>query len=703
MSTSAPPPFTGLRRDAAHGVIVFLLVFTTYFASAPHGVMLDDDGYFILAAYFNGVAHPPGYPLYTLLAHLGTYLPVGTIAFRVHLVSALFGALACGCLWKLAHLLLASRIYAYAAALAFGFSRTFWSQSIIAEVYTLNALLFFGLLFLCMAYTREPDLRQRDQRPYWIAFLYGLSLTNHWPLMLLSSPALAAVLWPKRRFLLARAPALIGLALLGLLPYLWMAVRSQLSEISFDGPIESWSDFWYYLSRKGYSDIDHSTTAGWWDKVQFAGYALGETARQFGPFGAVLAALGFVRQWQIWPLRVCLGLALAYFANTFLLIGLLDFNFDLENRNVFHVYPLPAFGAASLWLALGLKDAVDWSSGFADKSVRRGLLQYGAAIGLVLTTWIDNAPANIRTGDNRAGDYAATVLQTLPPHATLFLAGDYSVGPIAYLNKVERLRPDVTLMHFQGQLFSNRLYKPRFRPPEIVETAIDDYLNARDLPVYYFPGLPHRYGSIFYGLYFEVWKGAPGRVKRVIGLAPILQYFERALSGGEPSDTSELIQHRYLTALYCSVLASVVEFPSGAGAAGALSEQLAQRCNGYYGLTRRVEIMLAKAQPDFGSIRELLHRAERHADEIVRHEDLATLYHLLGLTHHLSGDERTAATYFAKSIAVRPYPDNPSYRYYRKPRRAGADTSNASDKGRVAIPAGPASRLSNGIFPNSNG
>lgn len=61
--------------------------------SAPRTVALEDDGLFLLAAYFNGVAHPPGYPLYTLLAHLITYLPLGSVAWRVHLLSGIFGAL----------------------------------------------------------------------------------------------------------------------------------------------------------------------------------------------------------------------------------------------------------------------------------------------------------------------------------------------------------------------------------------------------------------------------------------------------------------------------------------------------------------------------------------------------------------------------------------------------------------------------------
>jgi len=85
-----------IKDEWFHLLVVFMVIFVVYFWSAPRTVVLEDDGIFILAAYFNGIAHPPGYPLYTLLGHLATYLPFGSVAFRVHLLSAFFG---CACMW----------------------------------------------------------------------------------------------------------------------------------------------------------------------------------------------------------------------------------------------------------------------------------------------------------------------------------------------------------------------------------------------------------------------------------------------------------------------------------------------------------------------------------------------------------------------------------------------------------------------------
>ena len=74
-------------------------LFALYALTAPRTVALEDDGLFVLSSYFLGIEHPPGFPLFTLIGHLFTHLPFGSVAYRVHLASAFFGALSCGLLW----------------------------------------------------------------------------------------------------------------------------------------------------------------------------------------------------------------------------------------------------------------------------------------------------------------------------------------------------------------------------------------------------------------------------------------------------------------------------------------------------------------------------------------------------------------------------------------------------------------------------
>src|SRR5215203_2375164 len=109
--------------------------------------------------YALGITQPTGYPTYTMLAHLFTYLPFGDPAYRANLASALFGAAAVFFLF-LAGLRLTGRTWAAAiGALAFAAGNTFWSRAIIAEVYTLNAV-FVSLVVLVLLVWRDA----RDAR-----------------------------------------------------------------------------------------------------------------------------------------------------------------------------------------------------------------------------------------------------------------------------------------------------------------------------------------------------------------------------------------------------------------------------------------------------------------------------------------------------------------------------------------------------------
>lgn len=172
-----------------------------------------------------GISHPTGYPVYMMLAHLFTYLPVGEVAYRVNLASAVFGVLAVVLIY-LTGLLLTGRALAGAVgAVAFGVSPTFWGQAVIAEVYTLNAVFMVWLLLLLL-YWRE---RREDRYLLLCAFFAGLSLSNHLTSGLLI-PAGLVFVWLTDHRTLARSGLWVrgcGLFLLGLLPYLYLPVRSS--------------------------------------------------------------------------------------------------------------------------------------------------------------------------------------------------------------------------------------------------------------------------------------------------------------------------------------------------------------------------------------------------------------------------------------------------------------------------------------------
>ena len=173
-----------------------------------------------------GITHPTGYPTYLMLTHLFTYLPFGDPAYRVNLASAVYAALAVVVVYQ-AGLLLSRRVVAAAAgALAFGLGAALWSQAVIAEVYTLNALLVSVTIMVLLLWREH----RRDRYLLLSAFLVGLCLTNHLTSGLLLPAGLLLVALVDRRKLVDVGLMLkgAGLFLLGLTPYLYLPIRAAM-------------------------------------------------------------------------------------------------------------------------------------------------------------------------------------------------------------------------------------------------------------------------------------------------------------------------------------------------------------------------------------------------------------------------------------------------------------------------------------------
>lgn len=455
-----------LNRDGVHAALAALALFAVYAATAPRSVMMEDDGSFILASYFLGVAHPPGYPLFTLLGKVFTFLPFGSVAYRVHLLSATFGALGVAMVWLCARTLTASRLYAYAAALALGLSPAFWSQAIIAEVYTLNVFFLFTLLYFAL---RRGSLAA-------MALVFGLSLSNHWPLMLLVSPAFAVLLWPRRREVAQRLPVLLALLLAGLLPYAWMVALSNTPlAVSFAGPIGSLQEFWFFVSRAGYTEVDVSRSATWLDRLGFFGFFGSQLLLQFAVVGTMLAALGFWAQWREWGRGVAAALSIAFFMPSAALIMLLGFDYDSFHKHIFHVYPLPAYGVAALWLALGIARLVrhlEWRLRTAIAACFLVLAAIGS-VGLY---------ANQLSGYSWVERYGRALLTAMPQEGVVLLKG-VDIGPLGYLHMVEGLRPDLTLYHPEGLVLGNRLFHPYRTDQEGRQSRLRELLASGSGPV----------------------------------------------------------------------------------------------------------------------------------------------------------------------------------------------------------------------------
>ena len=155
----------------------------------------EDTPKFQFLGYVLGTAHPPGYPLYVLLSHLFVKLPIRTIAYRANLFSAVMAAVACVIAYAIARQMGAARWAAGCAALGLATGASFWRSGVIAEVYSLAAVMVALTIVLLLTWSA------RGGSVYLLAAVAAFSagLGNHLTIVGLIPAAIVFVLWRDRR------------------------------------------------------------------------------------------------------------------------------------------------------------------------------------------------------------------------------------------------------------------------------------------------------------------------------------------------------------------------------------------------------------------------------------------------------------------------------------------------------------------------
>jgi hypothetical protein len=196
---SAGPPYR-----AALGVAG--LVLAGYVLTLAPTVTFWDAGEFIAAARTLGIPHPPGTPLFVLIAHVWAMLvPVGEYAVRTNLLSALLSALGAGFFFLVAHETLATATAglepatarwlrlggATAAAVAGAFTFTNWQNSNETEVYAAATFSIAAMAWLVHVWRRHRGTARAPRLLLLVVYLSGISIGNHL-LALLAGPAVIA-------------------------------------------------------------------------------------------------------------------------------------------------------------------------------------------------------------------------------------------------------------------------------------------------------------------------------------------------------------------------------------------------------------------------------------------------------------------------------------------------------------------------------
>lgn len=343
-------------------------VFAIYLATLGDHVGRADTFEFQVVAPQLGIAHPTGYPLFIMLGKLFSLLPLGPMALRVNLASAVFAVGAVMLIYAASLTLTRDRLISALAALTLAASGVFWSQAVVAEVYALNALFVAAIVWLLIRRVCgapcQPEHRQSSSPPstslrsaqdaprndtVWpLALIFGLALSHHLTSVILIPPIAIALLLSRPRLRRKQWLITAGCLLIGLTPWLYIPLRWPALHSGAALPINDWLG-WIFGQRFG-----GALTLSLWNDGTRWDIITRIVAEQFGAAGTLLAALGLLilikRAWRV------AVITLAAFAG-YVFYGL------VYNVPDVAVFIIPAFMVMALWLGMGMGWLVGWLVG----------------------------------------------------------------------------------------------------------------------------------------------------------------------------------------------------------------------------------------------------------------------------------------------------------------------------------------------------
>ncbi|XP_050192414.1 transmembrane protein 260 [Myiozetetes cayanensis] len=470
---------TGIGAGGAAGALG-TAVAALYAATLPPALPGGDAGELITAAYELGVAHPPGYPLFTLLAKVATgLLPGGSPASRVNLLCGFLGAAAASLLFYTVFRLSGSYAGGILAAGVFSFSRLTWQWSITAEVFSLNNL-FVGLLMALTAHFEEASTaKERSKISKLGAFCCGLSLCNQHTIVLYIAcivPWVLARLFRKTELSPGHLLKLGLCFLAGLLPYLYLPASSYLNRARWTwGDQTTLQGFLTHFLREEYGTFNLAKSETGSSMREMLLFQLAQMKSELSLPVLALALVACVstallaRQQKspvIWLFTGMLCLYSLFFA--------WRANLDVTKPlflGVVERFWLQSSAVVAVLAGLGLATLTSLGNSVLEGSRVLPWLEWLSALALVASQVWTNYSACDQSNNYVVDKFARNLLSSMPVGAVILLRGDLPGNALRYLHYCEGVRPDVTLV--DQEMMTYEWYLPKL---------------AKHLPGVHFPG-----------------------------------------------------------------------------------------------------------------------------------------------------------------------------------------------------------------------
>ena len=419
----------------------FLGVLAWYLPTLAHHLPGGDAGDLATAACQTTVAHPPGYPLWVLIAKSALLIPYGSPIWRLSLMSALHGsataALIAAVLWRVG---IFWPLTLLGAAL-FSFTSNVWFFAVTPEVFSLNSFLVMLAFYAAI----RADQQQTWHWRFVSGLALGLGFANHHTSLALCGP-LALVSLTKARSpgeFLRGGSVMAGGLLVGLLPYAYLPLAA-LSQ-----SIYSWSDpttfggFWHHVLRADYGTFrlsSGSSTVSLGHNLGLYGTYLMKESFTLAPILMLLGLYGLCTSASrrqnplLWGmLATCLYLVVFHAAAN------LYFEYDLHRQVLSRFWIMPQLVVVMVSM-IGLDVVARWCGGRLQTP-----LMVLSLVAIVLIPFTRRVHVDI-SNDDTIEQFARADFAAMPEGSMALLRNDLSF-PIVYLQACQGVRPDVHLIN----------------------------------------------------------------------------------------------------------------------------------------------------------------------------------------------------------------------------------------------------------------
>jgi len=433
-------------------LLVFLIPFGVYlYTLCPTISVYADAGEYPTMAFISGFAHPPGYPLFILILKLFQLLPFGNPAYKANLAAAFLASITLVLFYQLLKNLIKNRWIAFISTMILAFSKIFWKNAIVSEVFSLTAL-FTVLIFLLF----QLWLQNKNKKFfYWLLVVSGFGLAHHQGVILVTLfPLLVWFLVAKMWRDLKTKDYLLAFLFLtfGFLPYLYIfIVAHKIPLMNWENP-QTLHGLYRLVTRASYGSFKLTTLS---EKVTFSVQSFGLLKlwlSSFSALGVLLVLLGLFKAFKVQrPL---------FFHSLFIIsvVGFfLSYYSGMPFNEFYQIQYLERFQIiTSIFLTIlityGLLLIKDSLNRIKTKTIKLPVLILFLIVPLVV--FISNYK-KVNQRKNYFGEYLAQdILLNTPQNSLLIFGNDATINVLFYTRYALGQRPDVAFL-IDGFLISN--------------------------------------------------------------------------------------------------------------------------------------------------------------------------------------------------------------------------------------------------------